>query len=112
MGNKAQAKASSAWAARAKKDGFPIRRETRCHCGKMISLRAVGRHNCPGRAFSPSRGLPTTEKQLFKASLNQIVGHASFKVSLRSDREKEIIRQIDRSINFPTTLPSGWRGVL
>lgn len=112
MGNKAQAKASSAWAARAKKDGFPIRRETRCHCGQMISLRAVGRHNCSGRAFSPSRGLPTTEKFLFKASLSQIVNKASFEVSRRSDREKELVRRADLSINSGSMLPRGWYGIL
>lgn len=112
MGNKAQAKASSAWAARAKKDGFPIRRETRCHCGQMISLRAVGRHNCSSKTKVTNGRLPEVQKNLFKASLSEIVFRASVMTSKRSDREQDIVRQIDRSINYPSTLPQGWRGVL
>ena len=112
MANKAAAKASAAWAARAKKDGFPIRRTFRCHCGAMIAMTQAGRHNCSGRAFNSFNGLPTVEKPMFKMSLNQITERAMKNVSKRSDREKELVRQADRSMNFPATLPRGWRSSL
>jgi hypothetical protein len=52
MGSKQQAKASSTWAAKAKKDGRPVRTEMRCPIGHshMVSLRNFINHlnTCPG----------------------------------------------------------------
>jgi hypothetical protein len=55
MGSKAQAKASSAWAAKAKKDGKPFRTSTNCPlgCGAKVGLPYTGAgHTCkPKRKF-------------------------------------------------------------
>lgn len=111
MGSKAQAKASSTWAAAAKKNGFPKRVSQRCPV--CYGTHPVPLKNSCNRSVAPRNSgtnrLPALEAPLFKFSLNKAIKLAGTHVNEFSRKEAA---KIDRAKDFPATKPMGWRGIV
>lgn len=106
MGSKAQAKASSTWAARAKKDGFPIRNSQMCPV--CYGVHSVPLKQTCNKSVAPRRGSqgfvsPVAKK--FNRSLREIVNAAMVQVGVES---RKIAADIDRKKDFPSRKPAGW----
>lgn len=106
MGSKAQGKASSAWAARAKKDGFPIRNSQACPV--CYGVHSVPLKQTCNKSVAPrvgSQGFVSPSPKKFNRSLAQVVSVARENVDILS---RKTAAQIDRQKDLPSRRPAGW----